>query len=125
MPEACFESCMRSPQGEDRTKARPVADTERAWRPECTPVYLLGTGESVKTPKGDPLEDQAGGGARAFASAAETVCTTAGDREAETGRVTLSCSDVEAAPSMPVRRDFARSMRPRLLGEFAQICGIM
>jgi hypothetical protein len=52
--------------------------------------------------EGDPRQDQVGAGARAVASAAEALCATAGDGEAETARRTLSCPDERLQPA----RDF-------------------
>jgi hypothetical protein len=46
--------------------------------------------ERIKTIESDPRQDRAGTGARAIASAAEAICTTTGDSEAETARGAVS-----------------------------------
>jgi hypothetical protein len=48
--------------------------------------------------EGDPRQANAGAGARAVAPAAEAICATAGDSEAETASRALSCPDERAAP---------------------------
>jgi hypothetical protein len=51
--------------------------------------------ERIKTIESDPRQDRAGTGARAIASATETICATAGDSQAETASGTLSCPSGE------------------------------
>jgi hypothetical protein len=72
---------------------------------------LTATATSVaahQDPEGNPRQDQAGAGARPVASAAEAICATAGDSEAETARGALSCPDDRPHPAY--RRDFAGSL---------------
>ena len=64
--------------------------------------------QCIKTLNAIRGQDKAGADARAVASAAEAICAAAGDREAET-----ECG-ASSSPSGEL-----------LLGEFAQICGIM
>ena len=48
---------------------------------------------AYQDPESNPRQDPTGAGARAVASAAEAICATAGDGEAETGRWALSCEN--------------------------------
>jgi len=78
--------------------------------------------QRIKTLKSDPSQDQAGAGARPIASAAEAICTAAGDREAEAARLGGVLPGREVAPCARFRRLIKAGCSSASLLKFAELC---